>query len=110
MERNKDVLPYFMLQNTEERKFEVNRDRNYFRQLYPEEIKMYLKMIEEVVNNVSKKDSFIFHEYPDRIRLEQLVERILGKIPITNRFPREGQRHIIRILLFDEILQRRGNI
>lgn len=111
MENNREILPYFMLQETEENSFRGNqekRDRDYFRQLYPEEIKRYLKITEEIVDGISKEESFIFHEYPDRIRLEQLVENILEKVPVQNKFPREGQRHMIRILLFEEIIQRRA--
>lgn len=113
MEQKKEVLPYFMSYGIEENSFDHDnskRDKDYFRQLYSSEMKIYLKIIEEVLNMVGGNQSFIFHEYPDKIRLDQLVEQVLDKIPLQNKIPREGQRQIVRVLLYEEIYRRRNKL
>ena len=110
MEYRRPPLPYFMAYpiSDEERDMEKSqRDKEYFRQLYPQEIKQYIRIIRDTLNVMAGKDSFIYNEYPDFIRLERLVEVIVKSLPSDNRFTRESQKHIIRILLYDEIYERR---
>lgn len=113
MDSRKETLPYFMSYGTEEKQFdkdERKRDRDYFRQIYSSEIKTYLRLVSEAVDVIGGRESFIFHEYPDKIRLEQLTEQILDKLPVQNKVPRESQRQIIKILLYNEIYIRRNKL
>ena len=110
MESRREPLPYYMAYpvSDEERDMERSqRDKEYFRQLYPREIKQYIKAVRKTVDGVSGKDSFIYDEYPDYIRLERLVEIIVNDLPLDHRITREGQKHIVRILLYEEIYDRR---
>ena len=83
-------------------------DRDYFRQLYPQAVKRYLRVIVEVLDRMDRKDSYIYDEYPDKIRLERLSEIVLEIIPVEKNMSRETQRNLIKVLLWDEVLQRRS--
>lgn len=112
MENRRNPLPYFMAYPVSEDERDRERsqsDKEYFMQLYPQEIKQYIRIIRETLDVMTGKYSFIYDEYPDFIRLERLVEVIVNILPIDNRFTRESQKHIIRILLYDEIYERRRN-
>ena len=66
-----------------------------------------LRVIVEVLDRMDRKDSYIYDEYPDKIRLERLSEIVLRLIPIEKNMSRETQRNLIRVLLWEEILERR---
>ena len=53
------------------------------------------------------KESFFYDEYPDKIRLERLSEIILRLIPLEKNMNRDTQRNLVRILLWEEIIERR---
>jgi len=40
--------------------------------------------------------------------LDRLAETILGLIPLESKVPRETQRNIIKILLYEEVVRRRN--
>lgn len=110
METKRPPLPYFMTypygeqngNNTE------GTDRDYFRQLYPQVVKRYIRVIVDVLDRMNVKEGYIYDEYPDKIALERLSEVILNLIPLENNVPRETQRNIIKVLLYDEVLKRRS--
>ena len=83
-------------------------DREYFRQMYPEDVKKYDKIVGEILNRLEGKNSFIYDEFPDKIRTERLAEIILKNIPLENNKTRESQRNIIKLLLWEEIIRRRN--
>ena len=117
MDAYRTPIPFYMTetyerminQNTPET-YEIqneNSERDYFRQMYPLNVKRYLRIIVEVINRIDVKDSFIYDEYPDNIRLERLTETVLRLIPLENNMNRETQKNIVRVLLLDEIMWRR---
>ena len=111
MEIRRPPLPYFMTYPLSEEKAENGEritDRDYFRQLYPQSVKRYLRVIVDVLDRMDMKESFIYDEYPDKVRIERLTEIILQLIPLENRMNRETQRNIVRVLLVDEIIERRN--
>ena len=111
MEIRRPPLPYFMTYPFPEEKAENGEritDRDYFRQLYPQSVKRYLRVIVDVLDRMDMKESFIYDEYPDKVRIERLTEIILQLIPLENRMNRETQRNIVRVLLVDEIIERRN--
>ena len=83
-------------------------DREYFKQMYPEELKKYSKIIIEILDRLDGKDSFIYDQYPDKIRTERLAEMILKNIPLEKNQVRTVQRNIIKLLLWEEIVRRRN--
>ena len=82
-------------------------DRDYFKQMYPTEVKRYLKVIIEILDRLDGKNSFLYDEYPDKIRTDRLAEMILKNIPIEKNQTRESQKNVIKLLLWEEIIRRR---
>ena len=83
-------------------------DRDYFKQMYPVEVKRYLKVIVEMLDRLDGKNSFLYDEYPDKIRTDRLAEMILKNIPIEKNQTRESQKNVIKLLLWEEIVRRRN--
>ena len=108
MENTRPPIPYFMAYPlAEENNTARKDDREYFRQMYPQEVKRYLRVIVEVLDRMDIKESYIYDEYPDRLRLERLSEIILRLIPLEKNISRDTQKNLIRVLLWEEIIERR---
>lgn len=107
METRRPPLPYFMAYASPEENLQNIADRDYFRQLYPQNVKRYLRVIVDVLDRMDIKESFIYDEYPDKVRIERLTEIILQLIPLENKMNRETQRNLVRVLLLDEMIERR---
>lgn len=110
MDSRRPPLPYYMAYQIP--KENTNRtgqisDRDYFRQMYPTVVKRYLRVITDVLDRMDIRESYIYDEYPDKIRIERLTEIILRLIPIEKNMNRETQRNLVRILLIDEVIERR---
>lgn len=111
MQQKRPVLPYFMTYTIPEEEVmnsKQNTDRDYFRQMYPQVVKRYLRVIVEVLDRIDRKDSYIYDEYPDKIRLERLTEIVLELIPLEKNMMRETQRNLVQVLIWEEIIQRRN--
>lgn len=111
MEKKRPALPYYVVYpyTTKEENNTLETDRDYFRQLYPQIVKKYIRVIVDVLDRMDVKEAYIYDEYPDKITLERLSEIILNLIPLENNVPRETQDNIIKILLYEEVLKRRNN-
>ena len=109
MEQNRIPMPYYWVKNheVEENSKKEQQDREYFRQMYPDQVKKYIKVITEVINRIDNKDSYIYDEYPDKIRMDRLVEITLSLIPVERTINRESQRNLIKVLLWEEVIRRR---
>ena len=121
MDSRRVPLPYYMTyQIPEERNnmaYQVAKentnntggisDRDYFRQMYPTAVKRYLRVIKDVLDRMDIRESYIYDEYPDKIRIERLTEIILRLIPMEKNMNRETQRNLVRVLLIDEVIERR---
>ncbi len=123
MENRRIPYPFFMTKEyeqmeREQRAMEIERgtyngekerlDRDYFKQMYPTEVKRYLKVIIEILDRLDGKNSFLYDEYPDKIRTDRLAEMILKNIPIEKNQTRESQKNVIKLLLWEEIIRRRN--
>ena len=123
MENRRIPYPFFMTKEYEElerNKQQINAigensiekkealDREYFKQMYPLEVKRYLKIIVEILDRLDGRNSFFYDEYPDKIRTDRLAEMILKNIPIEKNQSRESQRNVIKLLLWEEIIRRRN--
>ena len=123
MENRRIPYPFFMTKEYEQiererQAMEINRgtyngekerlDRDYFKQMYPTEVKRYLKVIIEILDRLDGKNSFLYDEYPDKIRTDRLAEMILKNIPIEKNQTRESQKNVIKLLLWEEIVRRRN--
>ena len=105
MEREQQVMEKDMRTYNGEKE---RLDRDYFKQMYPTEVKRYLKVIIEILDRLDGKNSFLYDEYPDKIRTDRLAEMILKNIPIEKNQTRESQKNVIKILLWEEIIRRRN--
>lgn len=113
MEQRRMPLPFFMAYPYEEQNRNNNiggTDRDYFRQLYPQVVKRYIRVIVDVLDRMDMKEGYLYDEYPDKVALERLSEVILELIPLENNVPRETQSNIIKVLLYDEVLKRRNKM
>ena len=123
MENRRIPYPFFMTKEyeqmeREQQAMEIERgtyngekerlDRDYFKQMYPTEVKRYLKVIIEILDRLDGKNSFLYDEYPDKIRTDRLAEMILKNIPIEKNQTRESQKNVIKLLLWEEIIRRRN--
>lgn len=108
MENRRPPIPYFMAYpSTEENITAGKEDREYFRQMYSQEVKRYLRVIVDVLDRMDIQESYIYDEYPDKLRLERLSDIILGLIPLEKNISRDSQKNLIRVLLWEEIIERR---
>lgn len=108
MDNRRTPLPYFMTYPLpEDNSTDRRNDRDYFRQMYPQEVKSYIRVIVEVLDRMDIRESYIYDEYPDKVRLERLSETILRLIPLEKNMSRETQRNLVRVLLWEEIIERR---
>ena len=111
MENRRPPLPYFMaypLPEDNKNGTDKGNDREYFRQIYPQEVKRYVRVIAEVLDRMDINESYIYDEYPDKIRLERLVETILRLIPLEKNISRDSQRNLVQVLLWEEVIDRRN--
>ena len=109
----KIIKPVFLLRqktniNKDDTTEKESLDREYFKQMYPGEVKRYLKVIVEILDRLDGKNSFLYDEYPDKIRTERLAEMILKNIPLEKNQTRESQQNVIKLLLWEEIIRRRN--
>lgn len=111
MENKRPTMPYYMAysftkNNIDETEKRIS-ERDYFRQMYPQEVKRYIRVIVEVLDRMDLRDSYLYDEYPDKIRLERLAETILRLIPLEKNISRESQKNLVRVLLWEEVIERR---
>lgn len=107
MGKQDPALPYFMNYSLPGEENKEITDREYFRQMYPASVKRYLRVIAEVLNRMDNEESYIYDEYPDKVRMERLAEIVLRLVPLEERMNRETQKNIIKVLLWEEVIYRR---
>lgn len=90
------------------------RDYEYMKSMYPDAAKKILPYVEEECDRSEHPCSMMYDEYPDRLQLRMMTNRIYQNVSAQEReMPRRGDgrdplRDLIEILLFEE-LQRRRN-
>ena len=66
---------------------ETLRDMEYFRSMYPARVKSLQLIVEEVFDEMDYEASPIYDEYPDRILVERMFQKVRGQIgdetPVT---------------------------
>jgi len=102
---------------------ELDKDAAYMKQLYPSQAKAILPYIESECDQMEYDGSVMFDEYPDRVALDRIVDRIYEKVKDLDEeeaqveaksiyfYPQRrygsGLRDIITLLLLNEIFNRR---
>lgn len=70
------IMPLYGYDNYED----AEKDWGYFRQLYPGIAKRILREIDEECDKLEYDGSCMFDEYPDRVHLGRMVDKIYNKI------------------------------
>lgn len=96
---------------------DVLRDLEYFRQMYPAQVRRFQNRVAEILDKMDYEGSVIYDEYPDRYTLERLADNITDILrrEENGRNPRqedtdgewEQKRFLIFVLLADEVYKRR---
>lgn len=96
---------------------DVLRDLEYFRQMYPAEVRRYQGRIAEILDKMDYEGSVIYDEYPDRYTLERLAANIVDVLRREEKQKNSqqadsdenwGVKHsLIFVLLVDEVYKRR---
>lgn len=76
-------MPFYMtypMQNLYLTEMEYEKDMERMKELYPREVKRILDMVEEECDKMEYEGSLMFDEYPDRMMLEQITERIAERM------------------------------
>jgi len=112
------LLPLYGYDSCEE----LDKDAAYMKQLYPGPAKSILPYIESECDQLEYDGSVMFDEYPDKVALERIVDRIYEKVKNLEEEPeveakslyfypqrRYGNnlRDIVTLLLLNEIFNRR---
>ena len=111
------LYPLYGYDNCED----LDRDLNYLKQLYPNTAKRIQKEIDEECDKLEYDGSVMFDEYPDKVTLEKIIDRVYEKVKdleeapqveINSYFypPRNRQnllRDLVTIILLNEIFNRR---
>ena len=72
-------MPFYMsypMQNIYMTEMDYDRDMERMKELYPEEAKRIQKLVEEECDQMEYEGSMMFDEYPDRLMLKVICERI----------------------------------
>ncbi len=76
------AYPGYMRENGEDA---MLRDFEYFQQLYPLEVKRSMRKVSDTIDRIDFEGSMIYDEYPDRYRLQRLVQSILRMIQLEEQ-------------------------
>lgn len=72
-------MPFYMsypIQNIYMTEMEYERDMERMKELYPDEARQIQKLVEEECDKMEYEGSMMFDEYPDRLMLKVICERI----------------------------------
>ncbi len=122
-------MPFYMtypMQNLYLTEMEYEKDMERMKELYPRDVKRIQDIVDEECDKMEYEGSLMFDEYPDRMMLEQITERIAERMratedndmeashrrddlpPFRPPFgPRDDLRNLIGVLLNHEMYRRR---
>lgn len=72
-------VPFYMsypMQNLYLTEMEYEKDMDRMKELYPKDVARIMEVIEDECDKMEYEGSLMFDEYPDRLMLEQVTERI----------------------------------
>ena len=80
-------MPFYMaypIRNVYMTEMEYERDRERMNQLYPKEAKDLQKYVEDECDKLEYEGSMMFDEYPDRVMLKMICDRIYQEYTAEN--------------------------
>lgn len=113
-------MPFYMsypMQNLYLTEMEYEKDMDRMKELYPKEVRKILEYVEDECDKMEYEGSLMFDEYPDRLMLEMVVDRIQRKVADESddveaeqyRGERKNDhlRSLIGVILNNEMYRRR---
>ena len=111
------LYPLYGYDNCED----LDRDMDYIKQLYPDSARRILGEVNNECDKLEYDGSVMFDEYPDKVSLDRIIDRIYERIGDIEEFPQVQAkglyntpkrrqnifRDFISIILLNEILNRR---
>ena len=76
-------MPFYMsypMQNLYLTEMEYEKDMDRMKELYPKDVGRILECVEEECDKMEYEGSLMFDEYPDRLMIEMVVDRIYDKV------------------------------
>lgn len=76
-------MPFYMsypMQNLYLTEMEYEKDMERMKELYPRETRQILEVVEEECDKMEYEGSLMFDEYPDKLMLEMVVDRIYQNV------------------------------
>lgn len=103
-------LPYYMaypmpLQYDDERM--ERRDFEYMKSMYPMAVKRILPYVEMECDRMAYMGSMIYDEYPDQLQIRMMCNRVYDKVKDEQQLGDEWLKHLVQIMVFQELYQRR---
>lgn len=118
------------MQNLYLTEMEYEKDMERMKELYPREVKRILEYVEDECDKMEYEGSLMFDEYPDRLMLEMIVDRIYQRVsdedddmeaeqyrienPVSaEHYPQKGPRqesylkNLVGVILNNEMYRRR---
>jgi len=109
-------MPFYMtypMQNLYLTEMEYEKDMERMKELYPREVKRIQDMVDEECDKMEYEGSLMFDEYPDRMMLGQITDRIADRMReadgknLEASQRRDDLRNLIGVLLNHEMYRRR---
>ena len=109
-------LPYYMMYPIpyafDEDKIQ-KRDREYLQSMYPATAKKIFPYIQEECDRQEYEGSMIYDEYPDKLQLCLRCRRAYEQVMKQEKWEKETYtpeqiREIVEILMYQELMERRG--
>lgn len=113
-------MPFYMsypMQNLYLTEMEYEKDMERMKELYPRDVKKVLEYVEDECDKMEYEGSLMFDEYPDRLMLEMVVDRIYDRAAgdemdmEAEQYRDRGRdnrlRNLIGVLLNNEMFRRR---
>ena len=112
------MFPLYGYDNCEE----LDKDASYMKQLYPATARIIQKEVDNECDQLEYDGSVMFDEYPDRILIDKIVDRIYEKIKDNDEDPRlqanslyfypehhyrNPLRDVVSLILLNEFFHRR---
>lgn len=97
--------PFYMtypMQNLYMTELEYQQDMERMKELYPLEVRKVQELVEEECDKMEYEGSLMFDEYPDRLMLRRICDRIYHKT--DDNLKMQG---LIEVLLYNEMYNRR---
>lgn len=111
-----DKMPFYMtypMQNVFLTEMEYEKDMERMRELYPRRIKVIMGYVEDECDKMEYDGSLMFDEYPDRVLLFKIVNRIYDQtVTVEEQSRMQDTRDremldLIQVLLYNEMYKRR---